>query len=286
MELIIETDIGHDPDDLFAICYLISAGVDIKAITVVPGDLDQIAILRLICDEVGLDIPIGSKNPKSEKMSSGSIHHQLLKKYKRSLQSTADGDGCEIILDVFERHPDAELYIIGPPTNVGRALRDKPDLKIKRSMFQGGFVPYHVHRPKEVLEKFEGKAWVPSFNPNGDRKSTMRYIEADIEDRRFVSKNLCHTILFTSDINKEVEPKDRASELFKEAGDLYFSNHGNKKFHDPFAAVAMLHPEIVTWITGKMIKMESGWSAITEGDDHLAVDLDYDLFWNHIRNFT
>lgn len=286
MKLVIETDIGHDPDDVFALCYLVSAGVDIKAITVVPGDLDQIAIARFICEEVGLDVPIGSKNVNADKMSSGSVHHQILKRYGRSLQSTSDGDGREVILNVFAEHPDAELCIIGPPTNVGRAMLDKPDLKIKRAMFQGGFVPYSLYRPKEILEKFEGKPWVPSFNPNGDRKGTMRFIEANIEDRRFVSKNLCHTILFDGKINNSVEPKDRASELFKEIGNLYFQHHGNKKFHDPFAAVAMLHPEIVTWIKGMMVKMESGWSAIAEGEDQLAVDLDYGQFWNHIRNFT
>ena len=71
-----------------------------------------------------------------------------------------------------------------------------------------------------------------------------------------------------------------------EGGDLYFSRHGSKKFHDPFAAVAMLHPEIVTWIKGKIVKLEGGWSATREGDDFLAVDLDYDGFWNHIRSFT
>lgn len=34
--LIVETDIGHDPDDLFALCYLFSAGVNIKAILLTP----------------------------------------------------------------------------------------------------------------------------------------------------------------------------------------------------------------------------------------------------------
>ena len=285
MEMIIETDIGHDPDDFFALCYLISAGVDIKAITVAPGDPDQIAIVKLICDEVGLDIPIGTKNMSSDKMSSGSIHHELLKKYKRSLDGKADGQGDEIILNAFEAHPDAELYVIGPPTNVGRALQKNPDLKIKRAMFQGGFVPYSFHRPQVTLEKFEGKEWCPSFNPNGDRKSTMRFLEANIQERLIVSKNLCHTILYTSAINNEVDPKDRASELFREAGDLYFATHGSKKFHDPFAAVAMLHPNVATWAKGKMIKMESGWSAIADGEDHLAIDLDYDLFWHHIKGF-
>jgi inosine-uridine nucleoside N-ribohydrolase len=80
MNLIIETDIGHDPDDFFALCYLASAGVDIRGIMICPGDPDQIAIARLFCKEIGLDIPIGASKLDRTKLSSGSIHHDLLKK--------------------------------------------------------------------------------------------------------------------------------------------------------------------------------------------------------------
>jgi glyoxylase-like metal-dependent hydrolase (beta-lactamase superfamily II) len=59
MNLVVETDIGHDPDDFFALCYLAAAGVDIRAVMISPGDPDQIAIARLLCDRLGLEIPIG-----------------------------------------------------------------------------------------------------------------------------------------------------------------------------------------------------------------------------------
>lgn len=57
--LIIETDIGHDPDDYFALCYLHSAGYDIKAILVSIGHPYQVAIVKMFCKQVGLNIPVG-----------------------------------------------------------------------------------------------------------------------------------------------------------------------------------------------------------------------------------
>lgn len=51
MKLIIETDLGHDPDDFFAICYFIDAGIDIQLITISPGDPDQIAIAKFLLKE-------------------------------------------------------------------------------------------------------------------------------------------------------------------------------------------------------------------------------------------
>jgi inosine-uridine nucleoside N-ribohydrolase len=38
VDLIVETDCGHDPDDFFTLCYLMAAGVNLRCITVTPGD--------------------------------------------------------------------------------------------------------------------------------------------------------------------------------------------------------------------------------------------------------
>ena len=123
MDLIIETDIGRDPDDFFAICYLAAAGVNIRAILISPGDPDQVAITRLLCDRIGLDVPIGVAKAGRDKRSSGSIHYDLLKKYKRPLEAKADGLGVEVVRDVLGLYPDSELFVIGPVTSIGNYWR-------------------------------------------------------------------------------------------------------------------------------------------------------------------
>jgi pyrimidine-specific ribonucleoside hydrolase len=286
MNLIIETDIGHDPDDFFALCYLASVGVNIRAIMICPGDPDQVAIARLFCKEVGLDIPIGASKLDRNKLSSGSVHHDLLKKYDHSLYAKPDGLGIDLLPEVFKSHSDSELFVIGPVTSLGKYLKNS-DLSISRATMQGGFCGYHLHCPRVRLEQFEGKTWVPTFNLNGDRDGALSFLAANIKDRRFVGKNVCHTVVYTKDqYSNMTQPRCRAAELFMEGMGLYLERHDGKKFHDPTAAVCHLHPEIGFWLTGAVKKIESGWGTVCEGTDKVLADIDYDKLWEHIYNWS
>ena len=282
-DMIVETDIGNDPDDFFALCYLISAGVNIRCILVSPGDPQQIAIVRFLCKELGLDIPIGSGKVDNYKHWNTGVHERLLNVYGAPLRSAPDDLGESLLPYVLNRHPKCELFVIGPIKSIGKYLRTHPEAAFEKATMQGGFLPYSRYRPSIVKEKFEGREWAPSFNPNGDRKGFLALVDANIKEKRFVSKNLCHTVIYDRVIHESMgQPKDRASELFLEAMEIYLKKHPEKKFHDPCAAVCHLYPEVATWVKGKMVKMEGGWST-APGNDLIAADLDYEAFWDHIR---
>ena len=291
MNLIVETDIGHDPDDFFALCYLVSAGVDIRGIMVTPGDPDQIAIAKFFCKEVGLDIPVGASHADRTKLSSGSVHHELLKKYGRSFTEAPDGLGVDLLSGLFDSCPDMEAFVIGPVTSLGKYLAQHPDA-LRRATMQGGFCGYDLHQfPAQRLPQFEGKTWVPTFNMNGDRSGAQSFLNANIEDRRFVGKNVCHTVLYNKErFAKMSKPKDRASELFIEGMGMYLEKHEEKKFHDPTAAVCHLHPDIGYWMSGEVRKMESGWGTTISvrsdrPGDFVLAHIDYNALWEHIQNW-
>lgn len=289
MNLIVETDIGHDPDDFFALCYLASVGVNIRAILICPGDPDQIAIARFFCDQIGLDIPIGASKLDRRKLSSGSIHHDLLNKYGRSLTDYPDGFGIDVLENVFVEYPDCELFVIGPVTSLGSWFQNHPDFEVSRATMQGGFCGYHLHDyPVERLPQFEGKTWMPTFNLNGDRPAALSFMNAKIKERRFVGKNVCHTVLYDrSRFERMTKPQCRAAELFMEGMDLYLARHENKKFHDPTAAVCHLHPEIGYWVSGRVQKMESGWgTTLKEDGDQIMAHIDYEKLWQYIYNWN
>jgi inosine-uridine nucleoside N-ribohydrolase len=288
VDLIVETDCGHDPDDFFTLCYLVAAGVNLRCITVTPGDRDQLAIVRFFCEQVGLDIPIGSSKA-SEKYSSGSVHHALLKKYGKSLDGTSDGPGKDLICDTLRCYPATELLIIGPPSNVGRFLAENPGVVIQRSMMQGGFLGYDLHPHARVrLPQFEGKTWMPTFNMNGDRKGTEALLRAKVNTRQFCGKNVCHTILYDRAIFEGMsKPINRASELFLEGMTLLLDRQEAKKFHDPVAAACHLHPEVGTWVRGRVQNIEAGWGAVLdEAGDYILADLDDAAFWRCIQTWT
>ena len=284
MDLIIETDIGHDPDDFFAINYLIYAGVRVRAILISPGDPDQIAITRLLLEHHGLygdkRIPIGTSKKDRTKLSSGSIHHDLIKKYKYPLEAKADGLSEDIMVNVVKNYPNCELFVIGPVSGIGKYMLNHPETHFKRATMQGGFLPYSLHMPAMPHEDFLGKEWMPTFNLNGDRNAGLAFLNGNIGERRMVGKNICHTVMFTKDVFSQFKNNNN---LFNEAAELYFQRHDFKKFHDPTAAVLHLHPEIGTCYRGKTIKKESGWTSepSLEGDFILS-DINYNKLWEHL----
>jgi inosine-uridine nucleoside N-ribohydrolase len=290
MDLIIETDLGHDPDDFFAICYLAGVGVRIRAITIVPGDLDQLAVARLLVKVLGLDIPVGASKLDSRKCSSGGVHYELLDRFGFPREAVPDGAGDEVIADGLERHPDCEFLVIGPCTSTARHL-SRPNPRVPRRLtMQGGFLSYQLHAPRIRLPQFEGRAWMPTFNLNGDRKGAEILLKAPIPDRRFVGKNVCHTLVYDRGRHATMPLCDRdnpATELFMTGMGAYLRKHPEKKWHDPTAAACHLHPDIGTWVRGRVAKIEGGWGTVAdENGDLVLADIDREALWSHFRNWT
>lgn len=288
MDLIVETDLGRDPDDFFALCYLHSAGYSIRAILISPGDQDQVAVARGLLKEIGLDIPVGSAR-HGDQSSSGGVHMAFLRRYGYPLRTPSDGDGSTILSDVLATYPDSSLFVCGPVQNVGRYL-EKGGVAPGEVTIQGGFVPYHIH-PYDVpqVPAFVGKTTVPTFNLNGDPKGGLRLIQSGARVR-MVGKNVCHTIIYDRERHgfvKQVPPTSRAGELFREVMDIYLDGHSEKKFHDPTAAVCMRHPEIGTWIPGTPYRAAGAWGTHMNPEGHQClVDVNRDALWDRIRSLS
>jgi pyrimidine-specific ribonucleoside hydrolase len=287
MDLIVETDLGHDPDDFFTLCYLAAVGVHLRAVCVVPGDRDQLAVARMVVKTLGLDIPVGASKTDSRKCSSGGMHYELLDLFGFHREAGHDGPGHEVIADTLDRHPSCEFLVIGPCTSTARYL-SRPDAVVPRRLtMQGGFLGYHLHAPQVRLPQFEGKTGMPTFNLNGDRKGAEIVLKAPIPDRRFVGKNVCHTLLYDRVFHATMpaaEADKAAQVLFMAGMDAYLRTHEAKKWHDPTAAACHLHPEIGTWARGRVEKIEGGWGTVLdEGGDLILADVDRDALWACFR---
>jgi pyrimidine-specific ribonucleoside hydrolase len=285
MKLIIETDIGRDPDDYFALLYFISAGVDIKLICVSPGDPDQIAVAKFICERLGLTCPVAAGKIRKDKLSCSGFHRHLLRHYGAPLLAEPDGLGADLIKEHYTY--DTDFFICGPLTSVGKALSS--NLSYKSATMQGGFIGYDTHKHEcPRLDKFEGKSEVPTFNLNGDIKGAERFLSAIILDRKFVSKNVCHTVIYDKqrhELMKAVPPKNLASEMLREGMEFYLKKHpGGKKFHDPTAAVCHLHPEVATWVRGDLYRKKGAWGTDPTwiGSSKITAALDYEKLWYYL----
>lgn len=286
--LVIETDIGRDPDDFFALCYLISSGANIKLITVSPGDQDQIAFVKFVLKECGLDIPVGFGKKDRDKSSATGVHVELLKKYKQPLRMDGDGYGPDLLKEIYPQ----TLFAIGPLSSVGPHVSNGN--KFLRATMQGGFLGYNEHSYDVVrLEKFEGIRSVATFNLNGEKKHSQRFIDSNM-DIHFVAKNVCHTVVYDQDVHDQVmsvKPRDRAGELLREGMGMYLKKHPDgKKFHDPTAAVCHNQPDIATWLSGKMFYDGGKWGFKVIGDlsdrQEIVVDIDRERLWQEIADPT
>lgn len=131
------------------------------------------------------------------------------------------------------------------------------------------------------LPKFEGLVTCPTFNLGGDVKSALLFTQDPNIERSFVGKNVCHTIVYDP---KQFDEHEHAvgmapvfikslsdswmkgQALFLEAMKMFFDNGAPyKMFHDPSAAVCMLHPEIGTWLQGSLYREKGAWGAKLTG---------------------
>lgn len=269
MSLYIETDIGHDPDDVIALRYLMLKGVDIKGIIIMPGYAYQYAMARKVCPGV----PLYGSERRDNKES-----HCFSKLYKRMIADNKNG--CyDIHTKDLKDNTGADLLVIGPPKNAEFYTKG---VSINRTVFQGGFIPYSVHRPKITLDKFESLEYNQSFNPGGCREG-VELIKAATSQIEWVPKNVCHTVCLKN------------TKFHDEFLNDYIKGFSpDKKIHDAVAAILYINSKLGTWKIGFMEQHNGGWTFqpmygyccgfqfMNGGLSYGLVDLDYEAFYEEL----
>ncbi len=275
--MIIETDLGHDPDDIFALIYLISAGISIEAVCLSPGDPYQIKLTRALLhsldcghtkiftprSRVAKLLPLVGWNLEAFRIFGGT-------------DSTSDQpDGHEAELEALNY--TGEVFVCGPVKMVHRT-------KFSSLTFQGGFVPYSLHQPSIRLDKFENLQYCPTFNLGGtDKRVALDLIERPVP-QRWVGKNVCHTFTYTYARHQDVLKTRVLSGnmgVFADLMTAYFHGRSEKAFHDPLAAVMHCHPEFGTWIRGKPVRENGKWSTVPGGHNCLVDLPNHDAIFDH-----
>jgi purine nucleosidase len=141
-KVIIDTDIGDDVDDAFALAIAVkSPELQVLGVTTTFGDTEARAkIVDRFLGEIGrADIPVlagkatATKNPMSQRRYGESSH----------FTKASHGDAVEFLLEQIGKYPgEITLVAIGPLMNVGAAIdRDAATFrKLKRVVLMGGSV--------------------------------------------------------------------------------------------------------------------------------------------------
>ena len=140
-KVIIDTDIGDDIDDAFALALAVkSPELEVLGVTTTFGDTETRAkIAQRFLSEIGrTDIPVfaGTPTATNNPMSQG--------RYAEGGHLPAPPTGAEgFLLDQIRRHPrEITLIAIGPLMNLGAALARDPATfgKLKRVVLMGGSI--------------------------------------------------------------------------------------------------------------------------------------------------
>ena len=142
MKVIIDTDIGDDIDDAFALALALrSPELEILGMTTNFGDTEARARIadRLLGEAGHTEIPVAAGTPTPEKMKLNQRRYGEGGHFARA----SHPDAVNFLLEEIRKHPgEITLIAIGPLMNVGAAIDKDPATfrKLERVVLMGGSV--------------------------------------------------------------------------------------------------------------------------------------------------
>lgn len=252
MSFHLHTDIGHDPDDVIALAYLIEHGAVPTSMSILPGYSKQYDIVHRIFKEYNIESP----PIYSSKMFNAIITDKEMKYNPGPHKIFIDNDDRVIFNHPIYNIVCGSALIIGPALNLGGKL------KCNRMVFQGGYSPNSTN----PLEKFKGQKSAQSFNPSGAKKDFEALRDSpDIGKKYYVGKNVCHGWTKVH-LSAEWEP---SSKLIKQ---FYDNLSESKAMHDVLAAKMLLEPCMGDWGLEKPVFLAGSLQMSTQSTVYESVE--------------
>lgn len=274
MDFVFDMETG-DPDDFLTLIFLLGhPKVNLKAVTVVPGTREQIGVVKFACNLMNKNIPIGSFDVDRNKKCVSKWHYNV---FGNIPAEKPDGRGGDILYSLCDE--ETTLITGGPLKNIGVAMN--LGFKIKRLVAQGGFAGQGVVPEEKQLEKFKYKTICPTYNLNGDPQSALKVLTYNnIFERYFVSKNVCHGVIYDKDLHekvKNVKSGSKSLETIYKGMDFYLQRHSEgKKFHDPLAACCAIDLSVGIWKEVEIFREKGQWGSKLCPGSNTRIIIDYD----------
>lgn len=281
-----------DPDDFMTLLWLADhPGVELLGVVVTPGSRDQCQLVRWGFDRCGnTRTPIGALHGPSwwatadgQKPRVSGFHYKV---YGGDVLTHPVGDvavGPALLAELL-RDSNATVLVGSAPKNIGKAFEEDPDLRLSRWVQQGGFAGDNL--VAEPLEKFKGRLTCPSFNPGGAWKQTLALLASPrIERRLFVSKNVCHGVVWTPPLQSELKRRLTGRCCTSRAGmswlihglDRYLEDKGvGKAMHDLVAAACALDEGVCVFEEVEIYREKGEWGARKASGTGTRISIGFD----------
>ncbi|MEM9072293.1 MAG: nucleoside hydrolase [Myxococcota bacterium] len=190
----------QDPDDFLTLLLLLGhPAVDLRAVTITPGSRWQVGLIRKALEWFAVTIPVGARKLDHPKECVSHWHRKAYGAFEPS-------SDAEPAVDVLRRLCDETTTLItgAPVHNLGAACAST-DFRLGRWVAQGGFAGHGVVPPELQLPKFAGRRTMATFNLGGAPKAALAALaHPGIRERRFVSKNVCHRVVYDETLHQQI----------------------------------------------------------------------------------
>ena len=175
-KIIIDTDVGDDVDDAFAIdLALASPEFEILGISAAWGDtaLRAQMIDRMVCEtgRKGIEVTTGPQFMVTSMFTQAAWAREGISRRHR--------DAVAFLLDQIQKHPgEITLVALGPLTNIGAAIDRDPATfrKLKRVVMMGGA----IHRGYDKAGSSAPQPPIPEYNIDRDPKSAQKLMASGV----------------------------------------------------------------------------------------------------------
>ena len=274
----IDTDIGDDIDDAFALALILrSPELKVIGISTTFGDTETRARLvdRFLAATAEKGVPVAI--PVTAGVHTETDNAMTQRAYAERFPPHTHADGVAALVEAIRRHPgEVTLIAIGPLFNIGAAIDRDPVIfrKLRRVVMMGGSI-YRGYDGKNGEHRPADAEWNVLQDPNGAAKlftsgvpifmmpldSTQIHLETAQRQSLFAAGNLLTAQLET---------------LYKEWSANASSHPVTPTLFDPVAAAFTFHPEICPTTPMRIQVDAKGMTHAVEGQPNAEVCLKSD----------
>jgi purine nucleosidase len=282
MKILLDTDIGSDIDDAVALAWLLRNPVcELVGITTVTGEAEKRADLaRELCRVAGQSIPVfsGIETPLVIPQRQ-TIAPQATRLKTRSV-TRHSGEAIEFLRRTIRANPgQITLLAVGPLTNIAVLFKTDPEIPrlLKQLVLMAGkFSDYPT--PWGPTE------WNAIVDPHASHivfSSKPRVLRA------FGLDVTWQVSMRPEEVSKRFQGDPLLETVF-DWSSVWFQERELLHFHDPLAAVALVHPDVCSYKRGTIsVELEEGeqqgvthFTEMPEANNWFAASVNPDAFFS------
>jgi pyrimidine-specific ribonucleoside hydrolase len=280
-----------DPDDVLTLLLMGShPNIELRAVTVTPGSLEQIALVRWLLHQMDLaHVRLGAQDWPANAGKPMNLGTSFYKSFGRMPEGEPACERADLVL--LECCDDSVTLVTGAALhNLGNALKHS-GFHLGRWVAQGGFAGEGVVPRELQMDKFKGMEACSTWNFCGNIPAAQAALASSVISRKIcVSKNVCHSVNYDAEFHAtlgaaaeaeaKMSPKGRRAVVFQmiyKTMDAYLLHKpGGKKLHDPLALAVAIDESVCEMAEVEIYCQKGKWGSRLSTESNMFISIAYD----------